>query len=110
MIESSTYNINPAPRTVIDVGGIVGLFSFWARANLPEAGIHAYEPNPSLQDDLSANCARFDARVYGQAVAGREERASLEARGGVVRAGATGDAKNLNKPILNDCGRCLSPP
>jgi len=79
--------LKTAPRTIIDVGGNVGLFSFWARANFPDASIHTYEPNPALQKHLLANCAQFNSRVYCEAVAGKEGRASLEAREGESVAG-----------------------
>src|SRR4028119_53932 len=39
-------------RTIIDVGANVGLFPIAARNRFPQALIHAYEPNPYLENYL----------------------------------------------------------
>jgi len=49
------YGCKKAPqqvRTVLDIGGNVGLFGITARAAFPNATIHVYEPNPHLEKYL----------------------------------------------------------
>jgi len=45
-------NVLQQPRTVLDIGGNVGLFGITARAAFPNATIHVYEPNPHLEKYL----------------------------------------------------------
>jgi FkbM family methyltransferase len=55
-------------RTIIDVGANVGFFSLAARARYPGARIHAYEPNPRIQQALRANVSGLDIHIYQEAV------------------------------------------
>lgn len=59
-------------RTVLDIGGNVGLFGVAARRFFPDAKIHCYEPNRKLEEYLSvqAKAAGFD---YFMAAVGLEE-------------------------------------
>jgi FkbM family methyltransferase len=44
------------PRTIVDIGSNIGLFSAYARGLFPQATIHAYEPSPG-----TAELNRFNA-------------------------------------------------
>lgn len=55
-------------RTILDVGANVGFFSLAARSYYPDAIIHAYEPNPRIQDMLYANTKKASVNVYPDAV------------------------------------------
>jgi hypothetical protein len=43
------------PKTILDVGANVGIFTLWAAHFFPEARIHSYEPNPRLIQFLQSN-------------------------------------------------------
>ena len=60
LIASGEYDIPlwRAPRTVLDVGAHVGMFSAWARKRWPDAEIIAYEPRPE-------NASRFAENLDG---------------------------------------------
>jgi FkbM family methyltransferase len=58
------YGLNSLPfepRTILDVGANVGLFSLMARHYFRSAVIHAYEPNPRTFPFAAKNLARIDA-------------------------------------------------
>jgi hypothetical protein len=55
-----------SPRTILDVGANVGIFSLWAGANFPGAAIHSYEPNAALQQYLRDNISQVGARLYSE--------------------------------------------
>ena len=59
-------------RTIVDVGGNVGLFSVAARNRYPDATIHVYEPNPRMLSCLELNTAELGITVYPEAVGGQE--------------------------------------
>lgn len=61
-------NVSPAPRTIVDVGANVGLFSLVAKHRFPHAQIHAYEPNPALRSSLDSHLAPLDIEIYPEAV------------------------------------------
>ena len=60
-LKSWKKKLNPDAK-ILDIGGNVGLFSLAARQFFPQATIHAYEPNSSLEKHLShqAKIANFD--------------------------------------------------
>jgi FkbM family methyltransferase len=64
-------------KTVIDIGGHVGLFAIAARNRWPTAIIHSYEPNEALRAHWERHAAQTDFVVYDEAVADRPARAEL---------------------------------
>lgn len=58
------------PRTIVDIGGNVGLFSMIARHRFPNAIIHCYEPNPALAGILRSHLEPLDVSVFHEAVGG----------------------------------------
>jgi FkbM family methyltransferase len=52
------------PRTILDVGANVGLFSLFARHYFRSALIHAYEPNPRIFPFAAKNLARVDVSGF----------------------------------------------
>lgn len=82
------------PKTIVDIGGNIGLFSLWAGLIFPDSRIHCYEPNPRLHEYLAKNL-RGRAILHGEGVGSKEGRASMldneESRLGQVVTGA-GDA------------------
>lgn len=66
-------------RSVLDIGANVGLFSLWAWRHFPNARIHAYEPNPSLQCHLKANlCSLPNVTIWNEGLADKPGRARLQ--------------------------------
>ena len=55
-------------RTVLDVGGNIGLFAILARRWFPEAIIHSYEPNPDLREIILSNTAPFRINIFNEAI------------------------------------------
>jgi FkbM family methyltransferase len=55
-------------QTVLDVGANVGLFGLAARAAFPQARIHAYEPNHSLEPLLAHHSRLVGAEYFLQAI------------------------------------------
>lgn len=66
------------PQTILDIGANVGLFSVWARANFPDAHLHAYEPNAGLLNVLSANLKQVQATMFAEGLSGRDGLGSCE--------------------------------
>jgi FkbM family methyltransferase len=60
-----------SPRTILDVGANVGIFSLWAAANFPAACIHSYEPNAALKKYLVDNIGHLGATLYIEGVSGQ---------------------------------------
>jgi FkbM family methyltransferase len=60
------------PKTVLDIGGNIGLFSIWAGAKFPGAAIHVYEPNQALFEELTANVGQVGATVFAEGVSGQD--------------------------------------
>lgn len=61
-----------AVHTILDIGANVGFFSLAARGHYPAATIHAYEPNPRVQEHLRANTEELRIQTYPEALgAGR---------------------------------------
>lgn len=67
----------PAPRTIVDVGGNVGLFTCFARELFPEAVIHVYEPAPGTAAHARSNIAHPLTLLFAEGVAAKSGRASL---------------------------------
>jgi FkbM family methyltransferase len=61
---------HPAP-TIVDIGAHVGLFCTAARNVHPQAAIHAYEPNPRLEEHLKVQ-ARAAGFNYSMCAVGME--------------------------------------
>ena len=55
-------------RTILDIGGNVGLFSLAARRRFPSATIHVYEPNAALEPHLRVQAAGIGAVPFFEAV------------------------------------------
>jgi FkbM family methyltransferase len=68
-------------RTVLDIGGNIGLFALLARHYLPDAVIHSYEPNPKLQTVLEANTASLQITVYTEGVGAHASKATMDCSG-----------------------------
>ncbi len=56
--------------TILDIGANVGFFDLMAREFFPGAVIHAYEPNPNLEQYLSVQAATTGTRYFMEAVGG----------------------------------------
>ena len=56
------------PKTIVDIGANIGLFSQMAGVLFPEAKIHSYEPNSRLHDYLNKNLEKVDAKLFSEAV------------------------------------------
>jgi FkbM family methyltransferase len=74
--EYGLANLEP-PRTILDVGANIGLFSLAARSYFPEAKIVACEPNPRLVPFLEGNTRAAGIDVRPVAVGPRHGRASM---------------------------------
>jgi FkbM family methyltransferase len=67
-------------KTVLDVGANVGLFSVAARHFFPDAAIHAYEPNATLDPYLKSHCEPLSVRYHLTGIGVSAGRASLTLR------------------------------
>ena len=76
-LKSLTYK----PRTIIDIGANVGIFSLWAGINFPDAVIHAYEPNQSLLDYLGRNLKQVGAKIFSEGVSEGDGRGDFTQNG-----------------------------
>lgn len=56
------------PKTIVDIGANIGLFSQMAGTLFPKAKIHAYEPNPRMQSYLEKNLKQVGAEFFPEAV------------------------------------------
>jgi len=71
LLFADCYGLEDAPgpvRTVLDIGGNVGLFAVAARLAFPDAIIHSYEPNPNLEPYLSAQAEAANSKYFLEAV------------------------------------------
>jgi FkbM family methyltransferase len=57
-------SVYAAPRTVLDAGANVGIFSLWAAHNFQGAMIHAYEPNPRIYPYLQSNLSQVSVKTF----------------------------------------------
>ena len=65
------------PRTILDVGANIGLFSIWARHHFPQADLLAYEPNPAIFVHTRENLEPLGVRCIQAGLAARRGRATL---------------------------------
>ena len=65
-------------QKVLDIGANVGLFSVAARRQFPQALIHAYEPNPYLENYLQIQAHNVGFDYFMEAVGLSEGKVSLE--------------------------------
>lgn len=63
-------SLKETPERILDIGAHAGLFSLYARALFPQAIIHAYEPNPAVEQHLHHQSEIGGFTVFNQAVAG----------------------------------------
>jgi len=75
--EYGMHSIDFPPRTVLDIGANVGLFSLWAAHNFPGATIHAYEPNPKVHPHLSANLRGTSVKLFSTGLGAKRGRAEV---------------------------------
>lgn len=85
--------IDSQPKTVLDVGANIGLFSLLALERFPHATIHAYEPNSRAYKCAAANLLPWGLKVFDSAV-GLEE--------GRIRIVEHGDSRLARTMAVND--------
>lgn len=69
--------LTTAPRTIVDIGANIGIFSAYARGLFPQATIHAYEPSPQTADLFRRNASDPLTTLYVEGVSGRAGRARM---------------------------------
>jgi FkbM family methyltransferase len=60
--------LNRGVRSILDVGGNIGLFAAACRLRHPNAVIHSYEPNPDIRDLFVRNVSSFRCAPYPLAI------------------------------------------
>jgi len=65
------------PKTVVDIGANIGLFTLWSAANFRGATVHAYEPNSDLWSYTQANLSQVGASLYREGVSNKSGRGSV---------------------------------
>lgn len=78
------YNLAVLPgdvSSILDIGANIGLFSMLARHYFPKATIHAYEPAPSVFENLRCNTETLDIETFQAGVAGVDGRADMVGNG-----------------------------
>jgi FkbM family methyltransferase len=68
-------------RTILDVGGNVGLFSMLARHYFPEALIHSYEPDPEIFSLLKRNTEGIGVVAHNAGIASSGGQAAIVKNG-----------------------------
>lgn len=71
----------PAPKTIVDIGANIGLFSLAARGTYSNARIHAYEPNPRAVPYLRENTKGLDIEIFDEAVGSTDGFVSIDDQG-----------------------------
>jgi len=69
--------LDPPPRTIVDIGSNIGMFSAYARGLFPEATIHAYEPSPHTAQLNRFNAADPRTTLFVEGVAASAGRARM---------------------------------
>ena len=88
-------------KTVLDIGANVGLFGIAARIAFPTASIHSYEPNPSLEEFLSAQAQMADFDFFMEAVGLENGRVTLDFNpDSVLTRSMTDVSGDIHKPHL----------
>ena len=72
---------NQKPRTILDVGGNVGLFSIVARTRFPKAEIHCYEPSPNLSSILHENLEELNIHLHEEGLGSHHQSVRMVDRG-----------------------------
>jgi FkbM family methyltransferase len=75
--EYGLESLERSPKTVLDVGANVGLFSLWSIRNFPRAIVHAYEPNPRIWPYLQSNLEQTDISIYRTGIGRESGRAQM---------------------------------
>jgi FkbM family methyltransferase len=73
-------------RTVLDVGGNVGLFAVIAKNNFPFATVHSYEPNPSPYRLLEKQARACGTYCFNEAVSAEAGHANVVQESGPLEA------------------------
>lgn len=66
-----------APRTIVDIGSNIGMFSAYARGLFPDATIHAYEPSPATAEYNRFNAGHPKTTLFLEGVAATAGRAKM---------------------------------
>jgi len=69
--EYGIEKLDAKPKTIVDIGANIGLFSLWAGACFPKAIIHSYEPNARLHPYLVTNLKQVGAKIFAEGVGSR---------------------------------------
>lgn len=64
-------------KTVLDIGGHIGLFGSYARTVFPNAKIHAYEANPDMHELIEHQSFNFKFEYFKEAVGLTDGKISL---------------------------------
>lgn len=75
--EYGLRRLAPPPRTIVDIGSNIGLFSAYARGLFPEATIHAYEPSPETAELNRFNAGDPRTTLFVEGVAASAGRARM---------------------------------
>ena len=70
--------ITTSPKTIVDIGSNIGLFSLWAWSCFPKARIYTYEPNPRVLDYLLKNLTPTKAEVRAVGVSCKSGRGEVK--------------------------------
>jgi len=63
------HQLSFVPQTILDIGGNIGLGSFYLKSLYPQARITGFEPSPAEYEVLSANYACWqDCKAYPNAI------------------------------------------
>ena len=65
------------PRTIVDIGSNIGLFSAYARGLYPEVTIHAYEPSPATAELNRRNAGDAKTTLFVEGVSASAGRAKM---------------------------------
>lgn len=88
------------PKTVLDVGANVGIFSLWAGANFPGVTIDSYEPNASLQEYLQENIGQVGANLHAEGVSGHDGLGSFS-QAGESMVGQCKESESGDIPVVS---------
>lgn len=88
------------PKTILDVGANVGIFTLWAGTNFPGAAIHSYEPNAALKEYLRENIGQVDAKLHAEGVSGHDGFGSF-AQKGESMVGKCTESASGNIPVVS---------
>lgn len=72
------------PRTILDIGANIGLFSIFARKVFRDAVIHAYEPNPRIVPYAVSNLTPLGIRVFDEGIGLENGSATIVEKGDSV--------------------------